>query len=239
MKTSTIIASVFAMAIMFSGFVFANPSEHDAHPEGGPPCLEGGPPPHPPEGRHPGMERGRPQGGHPWMKEGRSGKGHEEMWGKKNRDGKDMHGKMRAKISKMRKENPEEFKRLMKLRKEDPKAFKKEIHKRYKEQFKKDNPEAFKKMKEMKETHKKIKLLNQEYKKCEDADKKKEIKQQMKDLIGNAFDVTQEFREKEINNLEKKTKELRKKVRKRGKNKKEMVELRLKGLIDGEETVKW
>ncbi len=226
MKTSTIIASVFAMAIMFSGFVFANPSEHD-NPEGGPPCLEGGPPPHPQKGRRPGIERGR------------HGKGQGEMWGKKNRDGKDMHGKMRAKISKMRKENPEEFKRLMKLRKEDPKAFKKEIHKRYKEQFKKDNPEAFKKMKEMKETHKKIKLLNQEYKKCEDADKKKEIKQQMKDLIGNAFDVTQEFREKEINNLEKKTKELRKKVRKRGKNKKEMVELRLKGLIDGEETVKW
>ena len=227
MKTSTIIASMFAMAIMFSGFVFANPSEHDGNPQGGPPCLEGGPPPHPPEGRHPGMERGR------------HGKGYGEMRGKKNREGKDMHGKMREKIKKMRKENPEEFEQLMKLRKEDPKAFKKEIHKRYKEQFKKDNPEAFKKMQEMKKTHKKIKLLNQEYKKCEDADKKKEIKQQMKDLIGNAFDVTQEFREKEINNLEKKTKELRKKVRKRGKNKKEMVELRLKGLIDGEETVRW
>ena len=238
MKTSTIIASVFAMAIMFSGFVFANPSEHD-NPEGGPPCLEGGSPPHPPEGRHPGMERGRPQGGPPWMKEGRHGKGHGERWGKNNREGKDMHAKIRKKIEKMCKENPEEFERLMKLRKEDPKAFKKEIHKRYKEQFKKDNPEAFKKMKEMKETHKKIKLLNQEYQKCEDADKKKEIKQQMRDLIGNAFDVTQEFREKEINNLEKKTKELRKKVRKRGKNKDEMVDLRLKGLIDGEETVKW
>lgn len=237
MKTSTIIASVFAMAIMFSGFLFANPSEHDGHPEGGPPGLEGGPPPHPPEGRHPGMEGGRPP--HPsMMGEGRHGKGR-EMWGKKNREGKDMHGKVRAKIAKMRKENPEEFERLMKLRKEDPKAFRKEIHKRYKKQFKKDNPEAFKKMQEMKKTHKKIKLLNQEYKKCEDADKKKEIKQQMKDLIGNAFDVTQEFREKEINNLEKKTKELRKKVRKRGKNKKEMVELKLKGLIDGEETVRW
>jgi len=239
MKTSTIIASVFAMAIMFSGFLFANPSEHNTHPEGGHPCLEGGPLSQPTEGKHPGMERGRPQGGPPWMKEGRSGKGHGEMWGKKNRDGKDMHRKMRAKMEKMLKENPEEFERLMKLRKEDPKAFKKEIHKRYKEQFKKDNPEAFKKMQKMKETHKKINLLNQEYQKCEDKDKKIEIKQQMKELIGNAFDVTQELREKKINDLEKKTKDLRKKVKKRGRNKKEMVDLKLKGLIDGEETVKW
>jgi len=222
MKTSTIIASVFAIAIMFSGFLFANPSERDGNPEGGPPCLEEGRPPHP-----------------PMMGEGRRGKGHGEMRRKKNMKGKDMHGKMRKKMGKMRKDNPEEFEQLMKLRKEDPKAFRAEIHKRYKEQFKKDNPEAFKKMQEMKKTKKKINLLNQEYKKCEDKEKKKEIKQQMRDLIGNAFDVTQEFREKEISNLEKKTKELRQKVRKRGRNKKEMVDLKVKGLIDGEETVKW
>ena len=239
MKTSTVIASVFAMAIMFSGFVFANPSEHDGNPEGGhPPGMEEGNPPPPPEGRRGGMDKDRHHD--PLMMgEGHGGKGHGEMRGKKNPKGNNMHGKMRKKIEKMRENNPEEFERLMRLRKEDREAFRKEIHKRYKEQFKKDNPEAFKKMQEMKKTQKKINLLNEEYQKCEDEDKKKEIKQQMKDLIGKAFDTTQEFREKEINNLEKKTKELRKKVKKRSKNKEEMVDLKLKALIDGEETVKW
>jgi len=186
---------------------------------------------------HRGRDRGEME------ERGHRGKEHGEMWSKKNRKGKNMHGKkrakMREKIEKMRKENPEEFERLMKLRKENPEAFRKEIHKRYKKQFKKDNPEAFKKMQEMQEIKKQVHTLNQEYIKCEDADKKKEVKQQMRDLIGRSFDITQEFREEKINNLEKKTKDLRKKLQQRGENKKEMVDLRLKGLIDGEETVKW
>ena len=239
MKTSTIIASVFAMTIMFSGFIFANPSELEGSTAGGhPPGMEEGNPPPPPEGRRGRMDK---DSHHDplMMGEGHGGKGHGEMRGKKNPKDKDMHRKMRGKFDKMREKNPEEFERLMRLRKEDREAFRKEIHKRYKEQFNKDNPEAFKKMQEMKETKKKIDLLNQEYKKCEDEDKKIEIKKQMKNLIGKAFDITQEFREEKINDLEKKAKELRKKVRKRGKNKKEMVDLKLKGLIDGEETVKW
>ncbi|RLD12559.1 MAG: hypothetical protein DRI44_00010 [Chlamydiae bacterium] len=237
MKKLIIISA--ALSIILTGFVLATPKGNDNDGHGGPPWMEKGNPPPPPKGR----QQGRP----PWMKEGREHKGcpgmerkhpqHPSIRGEKNH--REMRKKIEKKIRKLRGNNPEEFERLMKLRKENPGAFRKEIHKRYKKQFEKENPEAFKRMQEMKKIKKQVYGLNQKFKKCKDADKKKELKQQMRDLIGRAFDVTQEFREKEISNLEKKTKQLRQKVRKRGKNKKEMVDLRLKGLIDGEETVKW
>ena len=231
----TLIISIAILGMISSGLIFAEPPCKDDFPQGGPPEWVGndqpGPPPwtkdgqpgHPPENMQPGKRGGRPQ--------------HPSMMGKKAHRG--MRKKMEAKFKKMRENNPEEYERLMKLRKDDPAAFRKEIHKRFEKQFKKENPEVFKKMQEIKKIKKNVDALNKKYKKCEDADKKKEIKQQMKELIGRAFDITQEFREKKINDLEKKTKELRKKLRKRGENKKEMVNLRLNGVIDGEETVKW
>ena len=230
----TLIISIAILGMISSGLIFAEPPCKDDCPQGGPPSWvkdgQPGPPPWvkdgqpgPPKNMQSGRKGGRPQ--------------HPSMMGKKAHRG--MRKKMEGKFKKMCEDNPKEYERLMKLRKDDPAAFRKEIHKRYEKQFKKENPEAFKRMQEMKKLKKNVGKLNKEYKKCEDADKKKEIKKQMKDLIGRAFDITQEFREGKINNLEKKTKELRKKVKQRGKNKKEMVNLRLKGLIDGEETVKW
>jgi len=231
----TLIISIAILGMFFSGLVSAEPPCKDDCPQDGPPSWvkdgQPGPPPWvkdgqpgpPPENMQPGRRGGRGQ--------------HPSMMGKKAHRG--MRKKMEGKFKKMREDNPKEFERLMKLRKDDPAAFRKEIHKRFEKQFKKENPEAFKRMQEMKKIKKNVDALNKEYKKCEDADKKKEIKKQMRDLIGRAFDITQEFREKKVNDLEKKTKELRKNLKKRGKNKKEMVDLRLKGLIDGEETVKW
>jgi len=219
----TLIISLAVLGMISSGFILAEPPCKDDCPQGGPPSWVKDGQPGPPKNMQSGRKGGRPQ--------------HPSMMGKKAHRG--MRKKMEGKFKKMCEDNPKEYERLMKLRKDDPAAFRKEIHKRYEKQFKKENPEAFKRMQEMKKLKKNVGKLNKEYKKCEDADKKKEIKKQMKDLIGRAFDITQEFREGKINNLEKKTKELRKKVKQRGKNKKEMVNLRLKGLIDGEETVKW
>jgi len=230
----TLIISIAILGMFFSGLVSAKPPCKDDCPQDGPPSWvkdgQPGPPPwmkDGPPGPPENMQRGK-RGGHPQ---------HPSMMDKKGHRG--MRKKMEGKFKKMREDNPKEYERLMKLRKDNPTAFRKEIHKRYEKQFKKENPEAFKRMQEMKKIKKNVDALNKEYKKCEDADKKKEIKKQMRDLISRAFDITQEFREKKINDLEKKTKNLRKKLNKRGKNKKEMVNLRLKGLIDGEETVKW
>jgi hypothetical protein len=232
MKTLIILTTIISM--IFTGFAFAEPPCKEDCPQGGPPEW---------------VKDGQP-GPPPWVKDGQSGppenmqhgkrggRGHHpSMMDKKGHRG--MRKKMEGKFKKMRKDDPKEYERLMKLRKDDPAAFRKEIHKRFEKQFKKENPEAFKRMQEMKKIKKNVDALNKEYKKCEDADKKKEIKQKMRDFIGRAFDITQEFREKKINDLEKKTKNLRKNLKKRGKNKKEMVNLKLKGLIDGEETVKW
>jgi len=220
----TLIISIAILGIISSKFILAESPCNDD-------CLQGGLHERINDG-HTGPIPGNMQHG---KRGGRSQ--HPSMIDKKAYRG--MRKKMEGKFKKIREDNPKEYERLMKLRKNDLSAFKKEIHKRFKKQFEKENPEAFKRMQEMKKLKKNVDELNEKYKKGEDADKKKEIKKQMRDLIGRAFDITQEFREKKINNLEKKTKELRKSLRKREKNRKEMVDLRLKGLLDGEETVKW
>jgi len=189
----TLIISLAVLGMISSGFILAEPPCKDDCPQGGPPSWvkdgQPGPPPWvkdgqpgPPKNMQSGRKGGRPQ--------------HPSMMGKKAHRG--MRKKMEGKFKKMCEDNPKEYERLMKLRKDDPAAFRKEIHKRYEKQFKKENPEAFKRMQEMKKLKKNVGKLNKEYKKCEDADKKKEIKKQMKDLIGRAFDITQEFREGKI-----------------------------------------
>jgi len=230
----TLLISAFLIVIAFTATTKSLAQRPKGVPQCGQECLDGDCPPPPPP-LPPGMDAPPPPPPPP------AGPGMEQHRGSGHPRGvksKKFRNKVENRLKKLKENNPEEFERLMNLRRENPMAFRKEIHKRFKKQFKKEHPEAFKKMQEMKEIRKEISKLSKEYNKCEDEKAKAEIKNKIEELVNKSFDITQELREKEIANLEKRTKGLRKKLRKRVKNKKDIVNLRVKGIIDGEDTVR-
>ena len=177
-------------------------------PEIAPPSeIDSPPPPHPPR---------RPKGKH-------------GIW---NSPRGLMRERIGNRLQKLRENNPEEFEKLMKLRRDDPRAFRQEVHKRFREEFKKEHPEAYKKVQEMAANRKKIYKLKKQYNKCESDEEKAAIKKKIRKLISKNFDINQELREKEIGALDKKTKELRKRLRQHAKNKKKFVDKKLNKMLN-------
>jgi len=139
----------------------------------------------------------------------------------------------------LKNKDPEKFEKLNALRKSDNRSFFKEMRNVMKEFMKEKHPQMFKMHEQNQKTRQKIKNLANKYNKAEDPEKKAEIESKLKETLAKQFDFKQKFKSKEIEMLENRTRKLKEALDARLKNKESMIDLKLKSITEGKESVEW
>ncbi|MCK4532523.1 hypothetical protein KAU39_01950 [bacterium] len=143
------------------------------------------------------------------------------------------------------KENdPEKFERMKNLKMEKPNLYLKIVSNGIKEmhimrKLKKDDPVRYERRKKILQLKGKNWRLGKEYRKCESAERKEEIKKEIKKSLDNLFDLKQEENYCKIDGVEKKLKKLRKRGETRKKNKKKIIDQRFNQIINNAEDLGW
>jgi Spy/CpxP family protein refolding chaperone len=214
---SFVSAAVIAL-LLYAVSVAAQTPEAPGAP--GPPPEHGEfappPPPPPPHGRH--SERGGrgPHGGRPAL----------------------QRGAERA-MEWLREEHPEKFKKLAQLRRENPREFREQVGDCMREYFKQQHPEMVEHFKTQRKQEQQLRKLAEKHRQTEDQEQRAAVETQMRALLEQSFDDRQQARGAELKKLEERLEEFRATLKAREDNKAEMIDLRLKGLIEGETTVEW
>jgi hypothetical protein len=81
--------------------------------------------------------------------------------------------------------------------------------------------------------------LSQQYRKSEDTDEKRRIRERLKELLSRQFDKRESFRMEEIKRLEKRIMELKQSNQERLQNKEKIVEQRMETLLGEDNKYKW
>lgn len=141
-------------------------------------------------------------------------------------------------------ESPAQYKDLVELKKKHPKIYKRLIRnefKRYKRlmDLRKTKPELFEKIIKIGQLERKTRDLARQYKETDSAERKAELKAELKNLLLELFELRQERYKAELMELEKQIKELSSKIKKRSENKEKIVERRLQNLLTTEEELEW
>ncbi len=144
----------------------------------------------------------------------------------------------------LRENNPEKFERMKALKTKRPDLYLKIVKKGIKEMYlmkklKEEDPARYKRKKEILKLRNKKRRLVKEYRKCESAERKEEIKKEIKESLDKLFDLKQEENYCKIADVEKKLKKLRKRGETRKRNKKKIINQRFNQIINNAEDLGW
>jgi len=195
------------------------------------------PPPPPPQedrrGRPVGPGNVRPGDEGPEGPAERMRSGREEERGPEARD--QIRGAMRW----LKQNHPEAFEKLNRLREENPQKFRAEMREWLKKYAQENNPEQYQRFKEMREHEQKMHALARQYRAEDEPEKKKELKEQIRAALTEEFEHRQEIRGKELEQLETRLNEYRKTLKQREKNKEQLIDIEVKRLTQGPQSVEW
>ena len=134
---------------------------------------------------------------------------------------------MFERIKQFKEKNPEEFARLMQLRQDDPEAFRREIRDRFR-----DNPRPGD-QKERDPQHaarQKIQELSRQYHAATNEADKARIEASMRSALNEWFDARQKERQKEIEALQARLKEIQQSLDAHATNKLQTIEQKIRDL---------
>jgi hypothetical protein len=215
------------------------------HPDMAPPDM---PPPPPPRGEfmRPGgtgafgrmhYRMGRPDGGGQWQP---GGPGRGPQGGPRTgQPNPHMHARLWQSAEWLRTSNPREFDRLQKLRQENPEQFRKEMRKALQDYAKKQHPEQYQQFKKMRKAEERLQKLAKQYQAEQDPAEKAALEQTMRAELEQQFVEKQKMRQKELADLEQRLQQFKTELQGREQNKQQMIDLRMKSLIEGPGAVKW
>ena len=139
----------------------------------------------------------------------------------------------------MRQERPEQFHELVRLRRENPPEFRERVRGVMREYFKQKHPDMYAHFKQQREQEEQLRTLAEKYRASTNAEERVAIQSEMRGLLEQSFAQRQQARMAELKKLEERLEEFRETLKAREDNKAELIEMRLKGLIEGDATVKW
>jgi hypothetical protein len=139
----------------------------------------------------------------------------------------------------LRREHPEKFERLVQMRRENPREFHEHMRNVLREYFRQQHPELMAHAEEQREQEHELQTLAAKYRETQTEEERAVVKSEMRGLLEKSFDQRQKVRKAELKKLEERIDEFRATLKAREENKKQMIEMRLKGLIDGEASVAW
>jgi len=152
--------------------------------------------------------------------------------------------KERETLEELRNDNLSYYKELMDLRKRHPQTYKKvilgEIKKlQFMTEMRESNPEVYKKLLKVTELENKVNDLAKLYSAAENNERKAELKNEIKNLLSELFELKEEKYNIELNELENQIKTLKSKISKRKENKEKIIGKRLENLMSSDETLEW
>lgn len=234
MRTAPLIAFAILLPLLLQGMrAWAEPPA----PEAPPAMVEpGAPPPHPdmapsamPPPPPPRGEFARP-----------GGTGACPMCGPRNAQADPrMHARLWQSVEWLRTSNPSEFARLQKLRQENPEQFRKELRKALQNYAKQQHPEQYEHFSKMRKTEARLRKLAAQYRAEQDPARKAALEQTMRTVLDRQFVENQKLRRKELANLEQRLQQFKSELQNREQNKQQMLDLRMKSLIEGPGAVTW
>jgi hypothetical protein len=144
----------------------------------------------------------------------------------------------------LRNEDISYYKELMELRKKYPRIYKKVILGEIRKQriladMRDTNPEIYKKLLKTSELEKKLNDLIRHYGETDGNERKAEIKNEVKNLLYELFDLREEKYNVELKELEDQIKVLKTKMARRKDNKDRIVNKRLENMLSSDETSEW
>ena len=139
----------------------------------------------------------------------------------------------------MRQEQPEQFHELVRLRRENPPAFRERVRGVMRAYFKQKHPDMYAHFKQQREQEEQLRTLAEKYRASTNAEERVALQSAMRGLLEESFAQRQQARMAELKQLEERLEEFRETLKARETNKEELIELRLKGLIEGEAMKEW
>lgn len=139
-------------------------------------------------------------------------------------------------LSQLKKVNPERADRLAEVKSKNPPKYRDTILRIAFEQekmkiLKEKNPERFQQLQRKKDLQEKTRQLVEQYRATKDSQEKKNLKNQLRTVLNDLFDLRELDRQDEIKTLTRKLDELKAVMKKRRKNKPDIVERHLKELL--------
>ena len=141
-------------------------------------------------------------------------------------------------------QEPLEVKHLTKLKRINPEEYREILLHAWKEhqflkRLKKEDPDKYQQVKQRQELERMSRKLAREYRQSDDEQHKKTIKSELRDIIDELFDLREAEKEEEIFRLEKELNKMKKIVKKRQANKKEILNKHLHKLLGIDEYLDW
>ncbi len=106
-------------------------------------------------------------------------------------------------------------------------------------ELKQRDPERFRQQQEMSEMERRSAELGQKIRRATDAEVKKQVTTELKELLSKLFDLRQQEREKSLQQLEREVKEVREALEKRKAKRDEMIQRRFDQLTGRAEMLEW
>ena len=151
--------------------------------------------------------------------------------GQGDQSGRPPHGPVFERIEKFKQSNPEEFARLRQLRKDDPEAYRREIRERFRTCYGKDQqPDQPQERDPQHATRQKIQELSRQYHAATNDADKASIEASMRSALNEWFDARQKERQKEIEALQARLKEIQQSLDAHTTNKLQTIEQKIRDL---------
>lgn len=145
----------------------------------------------------------------------------------------------------LKEEFPEKYEKLMQLKEEKPHKFRMQAMRLRKRlgmlnRLKKEDPKAYEMSKELFRLEEEVRELAENYKKAETLQQRDEIKNEIQEILDEAFNLKLTLGKRRLQNLEGKLAELQEFLRNRKEHKEEIITRRLEELLkEEEEYLKW
>jgi len=144
----------------------------------------------------------------------------------------------------LKKEDPDKYKEIQNLKTAQPHLYKRIIfegirHFQFLMMMKKKDPKGYALIKKEMGLESKLRKLVRKYRQTSDKSSKKTLKTEMNQILNQLFDVRTSNRTREVNNLGKKVKELRKLLEMRKANKKLIIKQKLEEITGKSRGLEW